>query len=360
MSIVAPSGTKHAKLYHQSVTSPNPPHRRQHPRRPTAWRGFLIALMVVSLLMIANQFHMLGTIGATPAEFILAAATDEPPLPPPPLVAKMEGEMFHNSSSTGSNATLVPPFIFYCAKDAEQIRRTEKQYRDRCQKINPHYRTFIWYDSDCDEFVAHYFSEFIDLYRSLPQPVMRADMWRYLVLYQYGGVYLDLDVDCLLSIDDWAIGYDRHRIKAVVGIEFRNTDPLHMDMIQFTQWTMASQPRHWIFYRSVEIINETMASVNLDQPPVPESAVHWTGPKVFTRAVVEYLVQQGRLSSDQVTMLDDNVVHIKDGSITSATREQVGDLLILHKNAFGYHFMHNRTEGGMYVRHHFQGRWRGN
>jgi hypothetical protein len=91
----------------------------------------------------------------------------------------------------------------------------------------------------------------------------------------------------------------------------------------------------------------------------PGNAEHITGPKMFTRAVVEYLAEQGRLRPDQVTVLDTNVVHINDANITADTDEQVGNLLILHKNAFGYHRMHppvaNRER---YIRHLFAGRWR--
>jgi mannosyltransferase OCH1-like enzyme len=39
--------------------------------------------------------------------------------------------------------------------------------------------------------------------RNFPKGVMKADFWRYAVLYFYGGVYTDIDTDPYKSIRDW-------------------------------------------------------------------------------------------------------------------------------------------------------------
>lgn len=40
-------------------------------------------------------------------------------------------------------------------------------------------------------------AQLLDMYRRLSSPVERADVWRYLVLHRYGGVYADSDVKCM-------------------------------------------------------------------------------------------------------------------------------------------------------------------
>jgi mannosyltransferase OCH1-like enzyme len=261
--------------------------------------------------------------------------------------------------------TLFPPNMFWTARDANSIRMKERRLRKDCEKLNPHYRAHIYNDTASRDFVATEFPEFLTLYNGLTQSVMKADMWRYLILYHQGGVYFDLDVECLKPIDEWAAVIARNNNnnsnnktsapRAIVGIEFRDAQS---PLLQFSQWTMASQPRLPIFYRTVQLINETVAQMRQGMPS-PGNAEHITGPKMFTRAVVEYLVEQGRLRPDQVTVLDTNVVHVNDANITADTDEQVGNLLILHKNAFGYHRMHaNVTNIEKYARHLFAGRWR--
>ena len=41
------------------------------------------------------------------------------------------------------------------------------------------------------------------VYKSFPVPVMRADFWRYAILYAFGGIYADIDVEALLPLEDW-------------------------------------------------------------------------------------------------------------------------------------------------------------
>jgi mannosyltransferase OCH1-like enzyme len=41
------------------------------------------------------------------------------------------------------------------------------------------------------------------MFKEYPIGVMRADFWRYAILYIYGGIYLDIDTQPLLSIEKW-------------------------------------------------------------------------------------------------------------------------------------------------------------
>lgn len=65
--------------------------------------------------------------------------------------------------------------------------------------MNPKWLHVMWFDADIEVFMLRFFPQFITAYRSL-SGVQRADMFRYLVVYQFGGVYTDLDVICFQSI----------------------------------------------------------------------------------------------------------------------------------------------------------------
>lgn len=41
------------------------------------------------------------------------------------------------------------------------------------------------------------------LYASFPLGVMRADFWRYAILYANGGIYSDIDTMCVTPADQW-------------------------------------------------------------------------------------------------------------------------------------------------------------
>ena len=41
------------------------------------------------------------------------------------------------------------------------------------------------------------------MFLKFPLPVMKADFWRYCVLYINGGIYADLDAKPLIPINEW-------------------------------------------------------------------------------------------------------------------------------------------------------------
>ncbi|WP_421855927.1 glycosyltransferase [Oricola sp.] len=69
------------------------------------------------------------------------------------------------------------------------------------REMNPGWEYRLWTDDDLDAFVADAFPNYLDLFRSYPNVVQRTDMARYMLLHRFGGVYADIDTDCLASLD---------------------------------------------------------------------------------------------------------------------------------------------------------------
>ncbi|CAE7299377.1 och1, partial [Symbiodinium sp. CCMP2456] len=118
-------------------------------------------------------------------------------------------------------------------------------------------------------------------------PVERADAFRYLVLWAYGGYYADIDVSCLVPISkmqlpnetDMIVGYEtgRHLTEGErESVQFARTD-------QFEQWFFASAPRNPVLLRCLELIRQKFGWRI-------ESTEELTGPATFTDAVHEFLL----------------------------------------------------------------------
>jgi mannosyltransferase OCH1-like enzyme len=50
--------------------------------------------------------------------------------------------------------------------------------------------------SDRQSFIEEHFPQYLHLYLHIGPGIYRADFWRYLVLYKYGGFYVDMDSFC--------------------------------------------------------------------------------------------------------------------------------------------------------------------
>tara|TARA_R110000851_G_scaffold43425_3_gene107372 strand:+ start:1265 stop:1918 length:654 start_codon:yes stop_codon:yes gene_type:complete len=66
-----------------------------------------------------------------------------------------------------------------------------------CEKYDIEYK--MWSLTEVDELLAKY--GYLELCNSFPQKVMKVDFVRYLIIYEYGGIYLDCDVSPMRSMD---------------------------------------------------------------------------------------------------------------------------------------------------------------
>lgn len=63
---------------------------------------------------------------------------------------------------------------------------------------NPQFSHFLYDDKECRAFIAtNYDNEVLYSYDTLIPGAFKADLWRYCVLYKYGGIYLDIKYKCI-------------------------------------------------------------------------------------------------------------------------------------------------------------------
>lgn len=71
---------------------------------------------------------------------------------------------------------------------------------------HPEWKYILWDEKDIANFVQKNYPQYWDFYLSLPYDIQRWDAVRYLILYKYGGLYVDIDMEALSPIDellDW-------------------------------------------------------------------------------------------------------------------------------------------------------------
>jgi mannosyltransferase OCH1-like enzyme len=88
-------------------------------------------------------------------------------------------------------------FLYGFLGDGFQIRQPNFQKNlDLWQQTNPNWNLQVLrrhYDQ-LDKVVKENFPKFWLMYRNYPKPIQQCDIIRYMLMYQYGGVYTDLDV----------------------------------------------------------------------------------------------------------------------------------------------------------------------
>lgn len=76
--------------------------------------------------------------------------------------------------------------------------------RKRLIGLNPNYKYFYYNSLECLEFIKNYFEPHVlYCYKKLLPGAFKSDLWRYCVLYKYGGVYCDSRFVPLVPFDDY-------------------------------------------------------------------------------------------------------------------------------------------------------------
>lgn len=149
-----------------------------------------------------------------------------------------------------------------------------KEWPESWKNKNKDWEYRFWTDADLLALVQTHYPELEELYQSYPNPVQRADLGRYLILHHCGGVYADLDTECLTSLDE--IADETRIIFAEEPREHRfHTDPLGMPFILFNG-VMASPKGHRFWPHLIKVLIQCKTA--------SDRVLESTGPLMMTGA----------------------------------------------------------------------------
>lgn len=206
--------------------------------------------------------------------------------------------------------------------------------------------------------------EVLEAYHALPQPVLKADFFRYLILLARGGIYSDIDTFALKSALEWIPdSVPKEKIGLVIGIEADPDRPDWKDWysrrIQFCQWTIQSKPGHPVLRDIVtRITNETLKrkreGVFITKQ---KSVVEFTGPAVWTDTIFDYFNDQRYFD---MSHSKGNISYLNFTGMEAP--KLVGDVVVLAITSFspGVHQMgaKNYDDPMAFVKHDFEGSWK--
>lgn len=95
---------------------------------------------------------------------------------------------------------MIPPILHQTWK-TDRIPERFQPWVDSWKRHNPTWTRMFWNDRTLLEFVGEHYPDLLDTFCSYPSGIFRADAGRYLLLHHFGGVYADLDCECVASFD---------------------------------------------------------------------------------------------------------------------------------------------------------------
>ena len=145
---------------------------------------------------------------------------------------------------------MIPKIIWQTYKDPfYSLPSYAKKAAQTWIDLNPDYEYRYMDDKEAESFVLkEYGNEWYDIFINAPVGVMRGDIWRYLIINSYGGVYVDLDTFCKKPLNEWL----NNKYEMVICLDDDNET--------FVQYAFAGSPKNYILPVVIDYIKNKIIS----------------------------------------------------------------------------------------------------
>ncbi len=226
----------------------------------------------------------------------------------------------------------IPKIIHQTWKD-ENIPAEFIPFIKSWKHYHPNWEYILWTDEMNRKFVAENYPDFLSIYDKYPYKIQRADAIRYLLLNTFGGVYVDLDIECLQNIESLLSSNS-----CVIAKEPDAHSQTHKMPFVICNAFMASV-KDDVFMNAV--IKELMLDNKISNPNLLGNTVlHSTGPFMLNR-----IYNDGNQAS--LTLLDSKTIH------PLSTHET----LALYFNPNKEQQKEQLKSNGTFAIHYFWGTW---
>lgn len=192
----------------------------------------------------------------------------------------------------------IPKIIHQTWKD-ENIPNELKQFQLSWKNHHRDWEYKFWTDDDLEEFIKTNYREFYSFYCNYPHQIQRVDAARYFIMYHFGGIYADLDMQCLVPFDTL--------IQQYTGVVLGEENQMHHDSkMRIGNAIIISEP-HAPFWEHV--FRELMGRAGESDPESVGSTLVTTGPSMLHEVY--------RKHSDGVHVMKSNIFYPKPWSLPS-------------------------------------------
>ena len=188
--------------------------------------------------------------------------------------------------------TRVPKVIHQTYHEVNDLPLEIQNNIIKIQQLNPLWEYRLYSDTDMESVILkNYGPDMLRCFNQIDPDYgpARADLFRYLLMYAEGGVYLDIkssmnvSLDNLLSEDDLFVLSKWNDDKGVLG---RHTELLDVGGYEYQQWFIITVPGHLFLKAVIERVTSNIQNYNIFKSGVGKTGVlNVTGPVAYTLGI---------------------------------------------------------------------------
>jgi len=194
----------------------------------------------------------------------------------------------------------IPRIIHQTLPDKSKIPTVVLKNIEYLKSINPGWHHILYDDIDIQEFIFQYYGQrILEIYESI-NPLYgpaRADLFRYLLIFRMGGVYLDIKSGCSKPFDSFIKENDVFLLSYwhnQQGEEFAGCGVHPADGIdsEFQNGHVICAPDHPIMKGVIELVLWNLCHYSKRKHGIGKPGVlRTTGPIAYSRAIIPLLHQ---------------------------------------------------------------------
>jgi mannosyltransferase OCH1-like enzyme len=167
---------------------------------------------------------------------------------------------------------------------------------ERAKSLHPQWDIRLYNENDAQNIISEHIPELLGVYNSYTHTVQKSDILRILLVYLFGGFYLDLDIFCLKKLDELT------NFQVVLGEE-KTISPEELKSLglkhsfRIANYMFGSIPRHpfWLYFLK-EAIKKSTNKIYTEN-----DILETTGPGLLTN-----IFYSKRLQYKEITVLRNN------------------------------------------------------
>ena len=228
----------------------------------------------------------------------------------------------NNIYNSEKQKNMIPNNIFQTHKSQNYINKNKLlQLFQKSWKKNKKFKYHFFSDNDIELFMRNNYNKNINSAFDLcPITVMKTDLWRYCVIYKYGGIYADMDTHLITGL---------HIFKKNALLTAVPENDVHM-----CNWVFAAPKKSPILKEIINLSVKRINSYDFKKNEKGEHYVHFlTGPGCFTDGFESWL------KKEKLKTFRDKINY---------TKYKIPNKL----HIYNYKIFHKK-----YVKHYFSGHW---
>ena len=194
--------------------------------------------------------------------------------------------------------------IFQTNRSKNSVKEQIRLNIEKIKVLNPDWEYHLYDDADIESFIRDYYGEVLLSFYNRISPeygAAKADFFRYLVIYMFGGVYLDIKSslnkplsEVFTESDAYVLSYwDNLPGQSHEGVGHYSALPDYIKRGEIIQWYVAASAGHPLLRK---IIATMLLNIDRYNPYI--NGIGWTGTVTTTGPVMYSKVIYDELNSD--------------------------------------------------------------